>query len=41
MALIFTGVYMQKPVNSYASYSSNVTKMLTSYKKHQYKTAEK
>lgn len=41
MTLLFTGVYIQKPVNSYASDSSNVTKMLTAYKKHQYKTAEK
>ena len=41
MALIFTGVYINQPTTSYASDSSNVTKMLNAYKKHQYKTAEK
>ena len=41
MALIFTGVYINQPTTSYASDSSNVTKMLNSYKKHNYKTAEK
>lgn len=41
MALVFTGIYIKQPVTSYASDSSNVTKMLSAYKKHNYSTAEK
>ncbi|WP_455539259.1 hypothetical protein [Terrisporobacter sp.] len=41
VALIFAGVYINKPQASYASDSSNATKMLSTYKKHNYSTAEK
>ena len=41
MALVFTGIYVKQPVTSYASDSSNVNKMLSAYKKHNYVTANK
>ena len=41
MALVFTGIYIKQPSTSYASDSSNITKMLSAYKKHNYSTAEK
>ena len=41
MALLFTGIYIKQPSTSYASDSSNITKMLSAYKKHNYSTAEK
>ena len=41
MALVFTGIYLPQSSTAYASSSSNVTKMLSAYKKHYYVTAEK
>ena len=42
MALVFVGVYVKQPTTSFASSdSTNVTKMLTQYKKQHYITADK
>lgn len=41
MTLIFSGLYINKPTMSYSSESSNATKMLNYYKKHNYKAAKK